>query len=89
MKALEDREAKLLEKEAALEAREATAAADAKVHSCFYEELEEQKQLLAERDQAALEQASRAREARVGIRRSQVKVADPGAELAQARGLVH
>ena len=58
LKALEDREAKLLEKEAALEAREATAAADAKVHSCFYEELEEQKQLLAERDQAALEQAA-------------------------------
>eukprot|EP00434_Breviolum_minutum_P034753 symbB.v1.2.030764.t2/scaffold3497.1/size55369/3 len=69
MKALEDREVKLSEREAefeqfcaertqALEAREAAAAADAKVHNCFYEELEEQKQLLVERDQAALEQAA-------------------------------
>ena len=69
MKALEEREVRLSTKEAefeqfcaqrarALEAREAAAAADAKVHSCFYEELEEQKQLLAECDQAALEQAA-------------------------------
>ena len=58
LKALEDREAKLAVREADMEAREAAAAADAKVHSCFYEELEEQKQLLAERDQAALEQAA-------------------------------
>ena len=44
------------EREKALQAREAATAADAKVHGCFYEELDEQKQLLAEREQAALEQ---------------------------------
>eukprot|EP00438_Fugacium_kawagutii_P017104 Skav204594 [mRNA] locus=scaffold672:185304:186115:- [translate_table: standard] len=92
LETLEDRERKLLTKEAefqqlmaektkALEEREAAAAADAKVHRCFYEELEEQKQLLEERDQAALEQAAMLEKKETDVEALQSKLTTQQLEL--------
>ncbi|CAK9073417.1 unnamed protein product [Durusdinium trenchii] len=72
--ALEGREKECTEREKALEVREAATAADAKVHGCFYQELDEQKQLLAEREQAALEQEALLEKREQAIEESESKL---------------